>query len=147
MPADNSLMSTLVMVVLMVAAFWLLLIRPAQKKQKQQQEMVSKLGEGSRVMLSSGVFGTVMHNGEKQAIVEIAPGVELTVLKQAIVRGVDPSEEEFEYDDVVEEETISTDAAGDATVTGFESDLPVQDAPEGTPGFEQPRGDEPKNNL
>ena len=92
-------MSTLVMVVLMVAAFWLLLIRPAQKKQKQQQELVNNLGEGSRVMLSSGVFGTIIHNGEKQAIVEVSPGVEMTVLKQAIVRAVEPSEEEFEYDD------------------------------------------------
>ena len=92
-------MSTLVMVVLMVAAFWLLLIRPAQKKQKQQQELVNKLGEGSRVMLSSGVFGTIIHNGEKQAIVEVSPGVEMTVLKQAIIRAVEPSEEEFEYDD------------------------------------------------
>ena len=92
-------MSTLVMVVLMVAALWLLLIRPAQKKQKQQQELVNKLGEGSRVMLSSGVFGTIIHNGEKQAIVEVSPGVEMTVLKQAIIRAVEPSEEEFEYDD------------------------------------------------
>ena len=31
-----------------------------------------------------------MHNGEKQAIVELAPGVELTVLKQAIVRVLTP---------------------------------------------------------
>lgn len=101
---DSNLMSTLVMVVLMVAAFWLLLIRPAQKKQKQQQELVNNLGEGSRVMLSSGVFGTIIHNGEKQAIVEVSPGVEMTVLKQAIVRAVEPSEEEFEYDDAPADE-------------------------------------------
>ena len=89
---DSNLMSTLVMVVLMVAAFWLLLIRPAQKKQKQQQELVNNLGEGSRVMLSSGVFGTIIHNGEKQAI----------------VRAVEPSEEEFEYDDAPADEIDGT---------------------------------------
>ena len=105
---DSNLMSTLVMVVLMVAAFWLLLIRPAQKKQKQQQELVNNLGEGSRVMLSSGVFGTIIHNGEKQAIVEVSPGVEMTVLKQAIVRAVEPSEEEFEYDDAPADEIDGT---------------------------------------
>ena len=105
---DSNLMSTLVMVVLMVAAFWLLLIRPAQKKQKQQQELVNNLGEGSRVMLSSGVFGTIIHNGEKQAIVEVSPGVQMTVPKQAIVRAVEPSEEEFEYDDAPADEIDGT---------------------------------------
>ena len=123
-------MSTLVMVVLMVAAFWLLLIRPAQKKQKQQQELVNKLGEGSRVMLSSGVFGTIIHNGEKQAIVEVSPGVEMTVLKQAIIRAVEPSEEEFEYDDEADLEVdtlpeVPADAAG-----VVDADTPTESAPD-----------------
>ncbi len=135
-------MSTLVMVVLMVAAFWLLLIRPAQKKQKQQQELVNKLGEGSRVMLSSGVFGTIIHNGEKQAIVEVSPGVEMTVLKQAIIRAVEPSEEEFEYDDEadLEVDTLPEVPADAAAVVALpevadaagvvDADTPTESAPD-----------------
>lgn len=150
MPADNSLMSTIVMVVLMVAAFWLLLIRPAQKKQKQQQQMVSQLGEGSRVMLSSGVFGTILHSGEKQAIVEVSPGVEMTVLKQAIVRVVEPAEEEFEYDDDSSAAVTPTDGTlveptvEEATVIDYGTD--TAPAPEGTPDFEQPGDTEHKSN-
>ena len=44
---------------------------------------------GHRVLLGSGLFGTVVSVGDKQAVLEISPGVELTVLKQAIARVVD----------------------------------------------------------
>ena len=73
-----------VMLVLMGAAFYFLLIRPQQKRSKQQQEMTNSLEPGTRVMLSSGVFGTIRHLGERQAIIEIAPGIEMTVVKQAV---------------------------------------------------------------
>lgn len=116
MPAD--LTSTFLMLALMAAAFYFLLIRPAQKKQKDQQQMVSALAPGVRVMTTAGVFGTVRHLGTRQAIIEIAPGTEMTVLKQAIMRVVPASEEEFEYDD---------EAATDAP-----DDLPESPADEGT---------------
>ena len=74
-----------------------------QKKQKEQAELVGKLSPGARVMTTAGVFGTVRHLGERQAILEIAPGVEMTVLKQAIMRAAEASEDEFEYDDDVEQ--------------------------------------------
>ena len=78
--------STVLMLVLMGAAFYFLLIRPQQKRAKKQQEMTNSLQPGTRVMLSSGVFGTIRHHGERQAIIEIAPGIEMTVVKQAIVK-------------------------------------------------------------
>lgn len=93
------MLQTLLMLALMVAVFYFLLIRPAQKKQKDQQQMVSALEPGSRVMTTSGMYGTIVHLGERQAVLEIAPGVEMTVLKQAIMRSVSPAEEEFEYED------------------------------------------------
>lgn len=114
------------MLLLMVAAFYFLLIRPAQKKQRAQQEMVGKLAPGTRVMTTAGIYATILHLGDKQAIVEIAPGVEMTLLKQAIMRAVNPDEDEFEYDDdaasddlepeasAVEEPTMSFERPDDA---------------------------------
>ncbi len=99
MPADNSMLSTILMLAIMGLAFWLLLIRPAQRKQKAQQEMVSQLGPGARVMTTAGVIATVREVGEKTAVIEISPGIEMTILKQAIMRAVTADEEEFEYDD------------------------------------------------
>ena len=99
--------STVLMLVLMGAAFYFLLIRPQQKRAKQQQEMTNSLQPGTRVMLSSGVFGTIRHLGERQAIIEIAPGIEMTVIKQAVVKTLKPEDDEFEYSD---DDQVSDDA-------------------------------------
>lgn len=101
MPADSgsSLMSTFFMIALMVAAFYFLIIRPTKRRTDQQKQMVKSLTPGARIMTTSGVFGTIRHLGDSQAVIEIAPEVEMTITKTAILREVTSSEEEFEYDD------------------------------------------------
>lgn len=140
---DAQMMSTLLMLALMVLAFYFLLIRPAQKKQKQQQTMVSQLAPGSRVMTTSGVYGTIVHLGERQAIIEIAPGVEMTILKQAIMRAVDAADDEFEYAEgeeyveadapAMDEEPLTTfdpaDRAGYSEPTGYTDEPPTTERP------------------
>ena len=122
----DSTMSTILMMALMVGVFYLLLIRPAQKRQKKQQEMVGALGTGSRVLTNAGVYATVVHMGEKQAVIEIAPGVEMTVLKQAILRVVAADEDEFEYaDEAVEEFDLDVEAAVDDADTPLSFERPT----------------------
>ena len=89
--------STLLMVALMGGAFYFLLIRPQKKRAKEQQEALAAMQAGSRVMTISGIIGTISHIGEKQAILEIAPGVEITIDKRAL--STQPIEDEFEYVD------------------------------------------------
>ena len=89
--------STLLMVALMGGAFYFLLIRPQKKRAKEQHEALAALQAGSRVMTISGIIGTISHIGEKQAILEIAPGVEITIDKRAL--STQPIEDEFEYVD------------------------------------------------
>jgi preprotein translocase subunit YajC len=108
--------TTLLMFLALIVGGYLLIIRPQQKRAKEQQDMIARLVEGSRVMLTSGVFGTIRHLGTKQAIVEVSPGVELTILRQAIVRTIPAEEEEFEYDDsddAVDESTDDVDSVPD----------------------------------
>ena len=125
MPADNSMLSTLLMFAVMGLAFWLLLIRPAQRKQKAQQEMVRALGPGTRVMTTAGVLATVREVGERTAVIEISPGVEMTVLKQAIMRTVTADEEEFEYDDEDGADEEEFEASGYETFDTFDPERPV----------------------
>jgi preprotein translocase subunit YajC len=58
------------------------------------QKTMSALSAGDRVMLASGLFGTVVSVGSKQVVLEISPGAELTVLKQAISRIVTTDDED-----------------------------------------------------
>lgn len=82
--------------------------RQAKRQQEERAKLESNLQEGSRVMLSSGLFVTVTHLGDKQAVVELAPGVEVNVLKQAIVRAAG-DEEEFAFADDAPAQTAAAD--------------------------------------
>ncbi len=101
MPADSgsSLWSTFIMIGLMVAFFYLLIIKPTKRRNAQHSEMVSSLQVGSRVVTTAGILGTIRHLGTNQLVIEIAPEVEMTITKQAILRELKPDEEEFEYSD------------------------------------------------
>ncbi|MDR1432701.1 MAG: preprotein translocase subunit YajC, partial [Propionibacteriaceae bacterium] len=101
---------TIIMLVAVVGVFYFLMIRPQQKRAKEQKEKMASLAEGARVMTVHGIFGTIVHLGERQAILEISPGVEMTILKQAI--STQQVEEEFEYED---ESTSATATEPDIT--------------------------------
>lgn len=64
--------------------FWLMVVRPASRRQKEVARMQADLQPGQRVMLSSGVFGTIRSLTGERARVEVAAGVELEVVRAAI---------------------------------------------------------------
>jgi preprotein translocase subunit YajC len=101
--------STLIFIALLVAAFYFLILRPQRKRQQALQHTMSALSPGSRVMLGSGVFGTVVSVGPRQVVLEISPGAELTVLKQAISKIVTEDDEDELEEDELEEGVTSLD--------------------------------------
>ena len=94
--------TTLILIALMVVAFYFLIMRPQKKRQQAIQKTMNELQPGTRVMLGSGVFGTLVSVGTKQVVLEVSPGVEMTVLKQAIARIVAPGDEDSEFDELEE---------------------------------------------
>jgi preprotein translocase subunit YajC len=94
--------STLILIALMVVAFYFLIMRPQRKRQQAIAKTLSELTPGTRVMLGSGLFGTVVGIGPKQVVLEISPGNELTVLKQAVARVVTEEDEDVEADDLAD---------------------------------------------
>ena len=109
--------STLIFIALLVAAFYFLILRPQRKRQQALQQTMHALSPGSRVMLGSGVFGTVVSVGPKQVVLEISPGAELTVLKQAISKVVTEADEDRpEEEDELEEEFTSSDEPSDLQI-------------------------------
>jgi preprotein translocase subunit YajC len=119
-------LTTFALIALMVVAFYFLIMRPQKKRQQAQQQTMNSLGPGSRVMTGSGLFGTVVSIGEKQAVIEVSPGVELTVLKQAIARVVTDTDEDSGADgDDDDEDTDEPDVVLDEQVV--ESELATDD--------------------
>ena len=113
------------------ALFYFMMIRPMQKKAKEQQAQQRAVEVGSRVLLTSGIVGTVRHIADRQAIVEVSPGVELTVVRGALARVVAPEEEDFEYEDEDEDGFVPDDVQDPIK---DEADLPVEpEAPSAWP--------------
>jgi preprotein translocase subunit YajC len=65
----------------------LLFVLPARQRkrmQQQAQEMQNSLTIGTPVMTTAGLYGTVAALGERTVDLEIAPGVVVTFVRQAI---------------------------------------------------------------
>jgi preprotein translocase subunit YajC len=78
-----SLLEFLPIVAIMVL-FYFLMIRPQQQRMKQHQALVSAVKRGDTVVLNSGVLGKVTKVDEGEAMVEIAQGVNVKVVKSMI---------------------------------------------------------------
>jgi preprotein translocase subunit YajC len=108
MPNSSSPWSTLILIALMVVAFYLLIIRPQKKRAQAQVQTMSSLVPGARVLLTSGIFGSIVSVGTKQAVIELAPGVELTVVKQAIARLASEADDDT-IDDLIDDDLDDDD--------------------------------------
>lgn len=81
--------------ILLAAVFYLLIIRPMMARQKQLnavRQMQSSLQPGGTVMLTSGIYGTLVAIDEDQIELEIAPGTVITVAKGAVAETTDTPE-------------------------------------------------------
>ncbi|GAB1823926.1 preprotein translocase subunit YajC [Herbidospora sp. RD11066] len=79
-------LAQLLPIVLLFVVFYFLLIRPQRKKQQEAVAMQNSLTVGSRVMTTTGLFGTVVGFADDDVILEVAPGVETRWVKAAIGR-------------------------------------------------------------
>lgn len=115
--------------------FTFLMQRPLKKQAEAQRKVRESITDGSRVLLTSQFFGTVTHVGDEQLIVEIAPGVEVTAMKQAVIRVVEPQEEEFEFADELPWTSSGTEPTGSEYAADAAAE-PVE-AADGTPDTRQ----------
>ncbi len=84
----------ILLVVLLVFMFWSSR-RRMQKQKLEQEERARQTVPGAEVLLQGGLYGTIVEydadNLDQPAIVEIAPGVDIKVHSQAVLRVVSPT--------------------------------------------------------
>ena len=86
-PADGGMMAVIMQFLPIVAIFilfYFLLIRPQQKRAKEHQAAISAVKRGDTVVLGSGMIGKVTRVEEAEVNVEIAPSVNVRVVKAMI---------------------------------------------------------------
>lgn len=77
---------TLIFFIPVIILFYFMLIRPQQKAMKAHQALVAGLKRGDTVVMSNGMIGKVTRVENDEAMVEIAQGVNVRVVKQMITQ-------------------------------------------------------------
>jgi preprotein translocase subunit YajC len=64
----SGMIGTLIMFGAIFAIFYFMIIRPQQKKAKEREKLLSAVQKGDKVVLSSGLYGTVAGLEEKTVL-------------------------------------------------------------------------------
>lgn len=75
---------TLIFFVPVIVLFYFMLIRPQQQQAKRHREMIAAVKRGDTVVMSNGMVGKVTRVETDEAMVEIAQGVNVRVVKAMI---------------------------------------------------------------
>lgn len=98
----------LIILALLIVFMFMSQRRRAQRMKAEQEEKSRQLLPGAKVLLQGGFYGTIVEYDaddlSKSAVVELAPGVEVEVHSQAILRVVDPLEGLTEDEEIEAEE-------------------------------------------
>src|SRR5262245_49095434 len=97
-------------------ALWLLFIRPQQRRVRQHQALVATLQAGDEVILTAGVYGRIVELDDEEMTLNVAPGVDLRVARQAVLRKVEDATEPGEPEDASAEADEAGPSAPDPNV-------------------------------
>ena len=82
-------MEQLLPFLLLALVFYLLIFRPMRARSKEISNIKSlqeSLEPGTRIMMASGIYGTVRGVNDDEVILEIAPGTNITIARGAVAK-------------------------------------------------------------
>jgi preprotein translocase subunit YajC len=92
-------MVIIVYFVVIALAFFLLIVLPQRRRATAHRALVDSLTVGDEIVTIGGVFGTIRAMEDDRIELEIAPGVVITVARNAIAQGANPTPPEPSLDD------------------------------------------------
>jgi len=108
--------------IIIVALFGLLyfvMIRPQRNRQRQAQQMQNQVMPGQRVRTTAGMYATVVSIDGDDVVLEIAPGVNVTYMRRAIMNVVpDDTGDTIHTDGQMPDDTVHSDGQVDGTGPG-----------------------------
>src|SRR5262245_66682577 len=76
---------TFIILAVLVGLFYFLIMRPQRNRQRKAMQTQSQVMPGQRIRTTAGLYGTVVSGDDRDVVVEIAPGVEVTMLRRAVM--------------------------------------------------------------
>src|SRR5690606_37672584 len=87
-PQRESSPVEIVLIVVALLGFWLIVMRPARVQQRKVAELQAAIAVGDEVVITAGIFGTVVAIEDERVQLEVAPGTVITVARAVLVRRV-----------------------------------------------------------
>jgi preprotein translocase subunit YajC len=75
----------LLIIIVLFGVFYLAIIRPQRNRQRQTAQTQNQVMPGQRVRTTAGIYGTVVSGDDRDVVIEIAPGVNITMLRRGIM--------------------------------------------------------------
>ena len=76
--------------VVIAAAFFLLIVLPQRRRANAQRSLIEALAVGDEVVTVGGIFGTIREMEDNRIELEVAPGVVVSVARNAIAQVANP---------------------------------------------------------
>jgi preprotein translocase subunit YajC len=86
----------LIFLAALAAVIWFLLVRPQRQRQSAHRELIANLATGEEVVTAGGMLGTVRSIADGYVMLEIAPGTEVRIAKEAVTGVIRKDEEKVE---------------------------------------------------
>ncbi len=87
---------TFLILAVLIGLFYVLIMRPQRNRQRKAVQTQSQVMPGQRVRTTAGMYGTVISGDDRDVVVEIAPGVQVSMLRRAIMEVVSEDQPEDE---------------------------------------------------
>ena len=120
--SSSSSFLPLLIIIVLFGLFYVTIIRPQRNRQRNAQATQRQVMPGQRVRTTAGIYGTVISGDDRDVVVEIAPGVQVTMLRRGIMdvvpeddQGGTPSASQ-PTPDTGAEDTKPADDRGDLTI-------------------------------
>ncbi len=94
-------MDGLILLAIMFGAPYAFMILPQQRRQKAHTQLLASLEEGDMVMTNGGIYGAIAEVEGDIVWLEVAPDVELKIMKSSIA---DRAPDEVDVDDEDDDE-------------------------------------------
>jgi preprotein translocase subunit YajC len=106
-------MGSVIFLAFLLIAMWIFVVLPQQRRQRAHQVLVSSLDVGDDVITTSGMYGTITELDDQSVMLAVSDGVELRMVRQAIMRKVEEGIDEPAGDDDLGEDGFVSDLTDD----------------------------------
>ena len=116
--SSSSSFLPLLIIVVLFGLFYVTIIRPQRNRQRAAAQTQTQVMPGQRIRTTAGIYGTVISGDDRDIVVEISPGVQVTMLRRAVMEVIpedDQGGNPFPEDEATDETTDGTEPLDDRT--------------------------------